>query len=108
MLNKHFEKLAQCDPQFNLLIQEKDIILDSPFFETKSSIFEDLNDVKSHDFNCLKVDHTSMFPAFHGAGSPCTSQSTSSMTDIRKGVHRKPEAAHSTTASSSGITIFDI
>lgn len=108
MLNKHFEKLAQCDPQFNMLIQEKDIILDSPFFETMSSIFEELNDVKSHDFSCLKVDQTSMFLGFHGAGSPCSIQSTSCTMDIHNGVHGKPESSHSTIASSSGITIIDV
>ncbi|OIW08888.1 hypothetical protein TanjilG_05863 [Lupinus angustifolius] len=33
LLGKHFEKLIQCDPRLNVLSQQSDLVLDSPYFE---------------------------------------------------------------------------
>ncbi|KAL4566748.1 hypothetical protein LXL04_030871 [Taraxacum kok-saghyz] len=42
LLGKHFEKLIQCDPRLNYLSQQPPIVLESPYFETKtSSVFDD-------------------------------------------------------------------
>lgn len=40
LLNKHFEKLIQCDMRLNFLSRQPDIVLDSPYFEPRSSVFE--------------------------------------------------------------------
>lgn len=38
LLGKHFEKLIQCDPRLNFLSQQPDMVLDSPYFESKTAI----------------------------------------------------------------------
>lgn len=43
ILNKHFEKLVQCDHRLFCLSRQPDIVLDSPFFDVRQSIFEDLS-----------------------------------------------------------------
>ncbi|KAL5201511.1 hypothetical protein ABZP36_035865 [Zizania latifolia] len=50
MMNKHVEKLVHCDPRLYSLSQQNDARLENPYFESRSSIFEDLEDVKCHDF----------------------------------------------------------
>ncbi|KAJ4709526.1 ATP-dependent DNA helicase [Melia azedarach] len=47
LLNKHFEKLIQCDMRLNFLSQQPEVILDSPYFEPRASIAEDLDELKS-------------------------------------------------------------
>lgn len=102
MLNKHFDKLIQCDPRLKLLSQQPDIILDSPFFETKSSMFENPVDLESSDLDCPKDEYISSFQGFHCVRPPSSSQATSTVTEIRDEVYRTHEAAPSATASSSG------
>ncbi|VVB15795.1 unnamed protein product [Arabis nemorensis] len=41
ILNKHFEKLVQCDHRLFCLSRQPEINLDSPYFDTRQSIFED-------------------------------------------------------------------
>ncbi|KFK41360.1 hypothetical protein AALP_AA2G119900 [Arabis alpina] len=41
ILNKHFEKLVQCDHRLFCLSRHKEINLDSQYFDTRQSIFED-------------------------------------------------------------------
>ncbi|EEC84117.1 hypothetical protein OsI_30449 [Oryza sativa Indica Group] len=50
MMNKHVEKLVHCDPRLYSLSQQNDINLDNPYFESKSSIFEDAEGIKGQDF----------------------------------------------------------
>ncbi|KAL6596883.1 hypothetical protein ACP70R_047017 [Stipagrostis hirtigluma subsp. patula] len=52
MMNKHVEKLVHCDPRLYSLSQQTDISLENPYFESKSSIFEDLEDIK-----CQQIEH---------------------------------------------------
>ncbi|KAH9603387.1 hypothetical protein KSS87_008991 [Heliosperma pusillum] len=40
LLNKHFEKLIQCDVRLNFLSHQPQITLDSPYFESKPPIFD--------------------------------------------------------------------
>ncbi|XP_006664800.1 uncharacterized protein LOC102717582 [Oryza brachyantha] len=51
MMNKHVEKLVHCDPRLYSLSQQNDINLDNPYFESKSSIFEDPESIKCQDFD---------------------------------------------------------
>ncbi|XP_015580382.1 uncharacterized protein LOC8265774 isoform X2 [Ricinus communis] len=55
LLNKHFEKLIQCDMRLNFLSRQPEIILDSPYFEQRTSVFEDPDDPKSQDFNKVEM-----------------------------------------------------
>ncbi|XP_071724247.1 uncharacterized protein, partial [Rutidosis leptorrhynchoides] len=41
MLDKHFEKLVQCDMRLNFLSRQPEIVLDPPYFESRPSLFED-------------------------------------------------------------------
>ena len=52
LLSRNFEKLIQCDQRLYQLSQQPAIILDSPVFETKRSVFENPNesDGPSHKF----------------------------------------------------------
>ncbi|XP_077238172.1 uncharacterized protein LOC143879597 isoform X2 [Tasmannia lanceolata] len=76
LLNRHFEKLIQCDPHLNLLSQQPDIVLDSPYFESRG---------------------------FLDGGSPCAAQSSSSMSEIRNPVSRAPDAMTRGTPSPSSV-----
>ncbi|KAI9192651.1 hypothetical protein LWI28_026015 [Acer negundo] len=46
LLNKHFEKLIQCDMRLNFLSRQPEIILDSPYFEQQGSVCEDTDEFK--------------------------------------------------------------
>ncbi|KAE8653061.1 hypothetical protein Csa_019547 [Cucumis sativus] len=39
LLNKHFEKLIQCDSRLNFLSRQPEIVLGSPYFEPRASTF---------------------------------------------------------------------
>ncbi|KAJ4718678.1 ATP-dependent DNA helicase [Melia azedarach] len=47
MLGKHFEKLIQCDPRLNFLSQQPEVLLESPYFESRLPAFDE-PDVSSH------------------------------------------------------------
>nr|CAD1840204.1 unnamed protein product [Ananas comosus var. bracteatus] len=57
LLNKHFEKLIQCDPRLCLLSRQPDIILENPYFELKSSVGEDPVELKFHHFDSMNEGH---------------------------------------------------
>ncbi|KAH6835958.1 hypothetical protein C2S53_005312 [Perilla frutescens var. hirtella] len=38
MLNKHYEKLLQCDMRLSILSQQPEIILDSPYFKSQAAV----------------------------------------------------------------------
>ncbi|XP_047341490.1 uncharacterized protein LOC124945152 [Impatiens glandulifera] len=44
LLGKHFEKLVQCDLRLNFLSQQEEMVLESPYFETRISAFDNLNE----------------------------------------------------------------
>ena len=65
LLSKNVEKLVQCDPRLNLLSQQPDIILESPYFEAIIHGF-DIVDSKGLTFS-----------GFGDSGSPLATSSTS-------------------------------
>lgn len=73
MLGKHFEKLMQCDPRLNFLSQEPEILLESPYFESKVTIYDE-PDVSSHS---KREEGPVSFDLQHAA-SPSGVQSSSS------------------------------
>ncbi|KAH7688256.1 hypothetical protein IHE45_03G021600 [Dioscorea alata] len=76
VLNRHFEKLIQCDLRLNSLSQEQEIILESPYFEPHSRLFNNPDDSKPHAFDRTKDDLSTRFSGFYGTRTSCNSKST--------------------------------
>ncbi|XP_022755353.1 uncharacterized protein LOC111303387 isoform X2 [Durio zibethinus] len=83
LLNKHFEKLIQCDMRLNCLSRRREIILDSPYFESRTSVFEDLDGPKELDFGQGETGKGSTSSGFQNIASPAAAQSSS--LEIEKG-----------------------
>jgi len=77
LLNKHFEKLIQCDMRLNFLSRQPEINLNSPYFEQRPPVFEDLDDSKCQDFNQVESAKVSVVSGFHHLASPSAAQSSS-------------------------------
>jgi hypothetical protein len=77
LLNKHFDKLIQCDMRLNFLSQQPEIVLDSPYFESRASVFEDQVDSKKHGFDTVDSGKGSVVSSFPDVASPTPSQSSS-------------------------------
>ncbi|XP_068647268.1 uncharacterized protein [Aristolochia californica] len=102
LLNKHFEKLIQCDPRLNLLSQQPEIILECPYFETRGSVFEDPDESKCHAFDHLKHEYVSTFSGFRDSSSPSLAQPSPSITELRDPVSRgAPEPSKGAPSPSS-------
>ncbi|KAK9715863.1 hypothetical protein RND81_06G195000 [Saponaria officinalis] len=65
-LQKHFEKLMQCDPRLRYLSQQPEIVLDSPYFQPMVSVFGDSTD-GDRGFS-LKADGIFSFSGFTDSG----------------------------------------
>ncbi|KAF8097511.1 hypothetical protein N665_0286s0021 [Sinapis alba] len=55
IMNKHFEKLVQCDHRLFHLSHEPEIVMDSPYFDTRQSIFEDPSESKGYPYGNLNL-----------------------------------------------------
>ncbi|XP_038992899.1 uncharacterized protein LOC120116492 isoform X2 [Hibiscus syriacus] len=84
LLNKHFEKLIQCDMRLNCLSRQPEIILDSPYFESRNSVFEDPGEPKgstSSGFQAIASSpaaaHSSSFEIEKGDSAAITSENMS-------------------------------
>ncbi|KAK4604850.1 hypothetical protein RGQ29_013064 [Quercus rubra] len=75
LLNKHFEKLIQCDMRLNFLSRQPEIVVDSPFFEPRPSVFEDPEESKEHSFD--QMDSGGSMSGFQDVASPTPTQSSS-------------------------------
>ncbi|KAE8690981.1 50S ribosomal protein L35 isoform 1 [Hibiscus syriacus] len=77
LLNKHFEKLIQCDMRLNCLSRQPEIILDSPYFESRNLAFEDPGEPKGHE-NCHgDTGKGSTSSGFQNMASPAAAHSSS-------------------------------
>ncbi|XVE63480.1 hypothetical protein DITRI_Ditri07aG0023900 [Diplodiscus trichospermus] len=83
LLNKHFEKLIQCDMRLNCLSRQPEIILDSPYFESRTLVFEDPDEQKGHGFGQRETGIGSTSSGFQNIASPAVAQSSS--LEIEKG-----------------------
>ncbi|XP_042491138.1 uncharacterized protein LOC122070955 isoform X2 [Macadamia integrifolia] len=90
LLIKHFEKLIQCDPRLNMLSQQPEIVLDSPYFETRGSVFEDPDESKCQGFDPLNSGYVAPFPGFRDEASPSATQSSTSKGELLDPVGRPP------------------
>ncbi|KAF5469413.1 hypothetical protein F2P56_013491 [Juglans regia] len=74
-LNKHFEKLIQCDVRLSFLSQQPEIVLDSPYFEPRPSVFEGLEESKDHSFDQVDSGRGPMSGFLDVASSTATQSS---------------------------------
>ncbi|KAI4376776.1 hypothetical protein MLD38_014494 [Melastoma candidum] len=59
LLAKHFEKLIQCDMRLGFLSRQPEIILDSPLFDPRPSVFEGLEEPKGLRFDNVESNELS-------------------------------------------------
>ncbi|KAK3011864.1 hypothetical protein RJ639_010525 [Escallonia herrerae] len=76
LLGKHFEKLVQCDPRLNYLSQQAEIMLESPYFEPRISVFDDSND-SNNGYDLSSEERPAIFD-LQDPASPSGAQSSSS------------------------------
>ncbi|XP_043704793.1 uncharacterized protein LOC122654656 isoform X2 [Telopea speciosissima] len=88
LLSKHFEKLIQCDLRLNMLSQQPEIVLDSPYFEPRGSVFEDPDESKCQVFDPLNSEYVAPFPGFRDEASPSATQSSTSKGELLDPVGR--------------------
>ncbi|KAL7162072.1 hypothetical protein ACSBR2_042530 [Camellia fascicularis] len=100
LLGKHFEKLIQCDPRLNFLSQQEEIVLESPYFEPRISVFEDSNE-SNHGFD-LNGEEGQAFFDLRDSASPSGGQS-SPRTNEQDLVGRPPEQFPRETPSPSSV-----
>ncbi|KAM3336895.1 hypothetical protein P3S68_032595 [Capsicum galapagoense] len=78
VLNKHYEKLIQCDVRLNFLSQQPELALESPYFDTKATVFENLDEVNEHGVDPVASSGKgSPLSSIQDAASPVTTQSSS-------------------------------
>lgn len=53
MLNKHYEKLIQCDTRLGILSQQPEIHVGSPFFDSEASVQENSEESTGDGYNPL-------------------------------------------------------
>ncbi|CAL5037221.1 unnamed protein product [Urochloa decumbens] len=85
LLSKNFEKLIQCDQRLYQLSQQPEIVLDSPLFEPRCSIFEDPVESKCAGFTNLKDEHEAL-PGYSGSLSPCAGSSMSAKNEANDSI----------------------
>jgi len=85
LLSKNFEKLIQCDQRLYQLSHQPEIILDSPLFEPRCSIFEDPVESKCTGFTNLKDEHEAL-PGYSGSLSPCAGSSVSAKNETNDSI----------------------
>ncbi|KAJ6849823.1 uncharacterized protein M6B38_267025 [Iris pallida] len=103
LLSKHVEKLIQCDPRLHSLSLQPEIVLDSPYFEPRSSVFEDQAESKCHAFDDLKDGYGSKTSGFSDHGLPCGAPSTSTKNDLRFPLGRIADNVPRETLSPSSV-----
>ncbi|KAJ8768005.1 hypothetical protein K2173_020945 [Erythroxylum novogranatense] len=78
LLNKHFEKLIQCDMRLNFLSHQPEKILDSPYFDQCLSGLEDPAESK----DLIETGTGTSILGSHGLGSPAAAHSSSLENEI--------------------------
>ncbi|WVZ82211.1 hypothetical protein U9M48_029498 [Paspalum notatum var. saurae] len=101
LLSKNFEKLIQCDQRLYQLSQQPDIMLDSPLFEPRCSIFEDPVESKCTGFTNLK-DEREALPGYSGSVSPCAGSSMSAKNETNDSIGMPAEYLPQTVGTGVG------
>lgn len=53
VLNKHYEKLIQCDMRLGILSRQPEIVVESPYFESQTSVCENSEESEGDGCNQL-------------------------------------------------------
>ncbi|XP_059287839.1 uncharacterized protein LOC132041081 [Lycium ferocissimum] len=77
VLNKHYEKLIQCDVRLNFLSQQPELALESPYFDKKATVFENLDELNAHGLDPVDSGKGSPLSSIQDAASPAAAQSSS-------------------------------
>lgn len=104
LLNKHFEKLIQCDMRLSFLSRQPEIKLDSPYFDAQPSIFDDSNECKNYSVNQRETSRGPSTSIFEDVGTPSASQTSSLSVKQEDAVNGASEIlSREATSPSSGI-----
>ncbi|KAL8493113.1 hypothetical protein ACS0TY_024358 [Phlomoides rotata] len=105
VLNKPFEKLIRCDTRLNLLSQQLEIVVDPPYFESKTSASEKSEESEGDGSSQLQPAASGPPSAFQNVASPACAQSFSSTCE------QTPLAVQSVSKDaaplSSGLLVMD-
>ncbi|CAH8352851.1 unnamed protein product [Eruca vesicaria subsp. sativa] len=77
IMNKHFEKLVQCDHRLYHLSREPEIKMDSPYFDARPSIFEDPSEPKGYPYGNMNLSTGPSISGAQNLASPVGAQSSS-------------------------------
>ncbi|KAK6156649.1 hypothetical protein DH2020_010897 [Rehmannia glutinosa] len=78
VLNKHYEKLIQCDTRLSILSRQPEIVTESPYFESEASVQENSEESKGGGSNQLPdAAKGSPISVFEDAASSAASQLSS-------------------------------
>ncbi|KAL5840110.1 hypothetical protein ACOSQ4_012718 [Xanthoceras sorbifolium] len=102
LLNKHFEKLIQCDMRLNFLSRQPEIILDSPYFEQRASACEDPDEFKGDQVETAKG---STISGFQNLSSPAAAYSSSF--EVEKGEPSGIGSEHMSREAPSPSSVMD-
>ncbi|KAK1549441.1 hypothetical protein Q3G72_002180 [Acer saccharum] len=102
LLNKHFEKLIQCDMRLNFLSRQPEIILDSPYFEPRGSVCEDPDEFKGDHLETAKG---STISGFQNMSSPAAAHSSSF--EVEKGEPSGIGSEHMSREAPSPSSVMD-
>ncbi|KAH7867104.1 hypothetical protein Vadar_028868 [Vaccinium darrowii] len=101
LLGKHFEKLIQCDPRLNFLSQQGEIVLESPYFKPRVSVFDD-TDEPNHGID-LNSEDGQAYLDLRDAASPSGGLSSPMSTDQQDILGRNAERFSNETPSPSSV-----
>lgn len=104
LLGKHFEKLIQCDPRLNFLSQQVEIELECPYFEPKTSVFDEPNESNEYDLH-REAPTSGIFDLGTRASPSGGGQSSSSRSELHDPVSRPAEFSREAPSPSSGKLI---
>ncbi|XP_074303239.1 uncharacterized protein LOC141637680 [Silene latifolia] len=103
LLNKHFEKLIECDMRLNFLSRQPEITLDSPYFELKPSVFNDTNKSKSHCIDQREISSGTSLSIFEDISTPSASHSSCTSIKQEGGLHGSCEMLSREATSASSV-----
>ena len=106
LLNKHYDKLIQCDLRLNLVTRQPQMGLDSPYFEAQGSVLKDPVESEAQEVGQLEMAKRSPIPSFKDVESPSTAQSCSFTSEEQNSAGLMSEHLSSQAPSpSSGTTL---
>lgn len=108
LLNKHFEKLIQCDMRLNFLSRQPERALDSPYFEPRTSVFEDPNESKLYGFGQVENGTGSAITGYQDVASPSGTQSSSLKIEQQDSVGMSLENLSRDAPSPSSGTVMNL